>query len=233
MFINAILYEILEENHPTKFGKGCASHVLNLLLKDIGKLDDIPDNSQKALSVIKFVNGHTRVHALFNEIRSKTYVQSLQMPVATLWHSFFDYTKRLYAARLIISYLFKKMRLLSRKISSFWRNWNKILTTLEYPLTILTRFQANDCLLDEVYFKLLLLLQFYEENDTRIIEKNLLLDSVNKCWNFLNTEAHEFAFILSPCNQAFSDPKNSVLECNLSNFFCSKEILKVLYYFFD
>lgn len=55
------MYQIFEQNHPTKFGQGCASHVLNLLLKDIGKLGDIPGYSQKALNVILgFVHCLTR-----------------------------------------------------------------------------------------------------------------------------------------------------------------------------
>lgn len=83
-----VVYKLFEKEYPTKFGQGCAAHAMNLLIKDIAKLDLISNITNQALIIIKQINYHAKLKSAFDEERKKVRdVRGLQIPVVTRWHS--------------------------------------------------------------------------------------------------------------------------------------------------
>lgn len=203
------LFKLLEKEYPEKFGQGCAAHVMNLLVKDISKIDTVSNTTNEAASVIKYINHHTKIKAKFDEAREVVEgVRSLQLSVPTRWHSLISSCKRIYAARHVINQVFEREEssIPSNikeivEMPAFWQNLKKIIETLEYPIQLLTRFEADDCIIDEVYAGFISLIEFYtSKNGTKLIDSKTLIKIVNDRWGFLNTEAHDFSFLLSPRN---------------------------------
>lgn len=118
------IFEFLEKDFPTKFGNGCASHVLNLLFKDIAGQPSASKIVKSAIELIKHINHHAKLKAAYDDQRKKVkHDRALTIPVPTRWHSLIEFCQRLYAARHVISELFEMVQ----------NNWLKetVITTVE------------------------------------------------------------------------------------------------------
>lgn len=224
------MFTLLEKQYPTKFGNGCASHVLNLLVKDIAGQTAAKEIVASAVEVIKHINHHAKLKAAFDEARQKVQrVRSLCIPVPTRWHSLIEALRRLYAARHVISELFETIPknwlteevIATVGLPSFWVDLNKLIKILEAPIALLTRFESDTCFIDEVYGGFLNLVRLYESetNQSDLIDNSTLASLTNDRWGFVNTEAHDYAFLLSPKNsQEFKNMPGTEMKDSVKRF---------------
>ena len=77
---------ILQEKHNTLFWSPCATHVIDLLLEDIGKLDWVKPVVEEARTITKYIYNHPWVLRL---MRDYTKDEELVRPVVTRFATIF------------------------------------------------------------------------------------------------------------------------------------------------
>lgn len=160
--------KIIESNLPGISTFGCAAHAMNLLVKNMLEPYSGGNISQFVLStpstkiyffpvlaesgeVIKFVNNHHRVRALFNSARKgDDTVKKLHVAVPTRWFSQFASLKSVLDARYVLDRICDENTEMLKAISVrgpgvikiiknplFWTKLIAIITLLEYPVKII------------------------------------------------------------------------------------------------
>lgn len=75
----------LEEEFPSIVWTPCASHCLDLLMEDIGKLKWVEEITTKALSIVNFVNSKVRVLAIFRSYSDLELKKPSKTRFAAMW----------------------------------------------------------------------------------------------------------------------------------------------------
>eukprot|EP00253_Pinus_taeda_P012087 PITA_12087 len=78
--------KLLEEKHKTIFWTPCASHCIDLMLEDIGKIDWVKNTIDHAKSITKFIYNHTLILSL---MRKHTWGKDIIRPAITRFATHF------------------------------------------------------------------------------------------------------------------------------------------------
>lgn len=83
--------KLVELKHPGVVFSGCAAHAVNLLLKDIFKIDFFASTLKKAVKIVKFVRARHlllgRIRAERGQVKKCVKAGELSTPVSTRWYA--------------------------------------------------------------------------------------------------------------------------------------------------
>ncbi|OWZ02216.1 hypothetical protein PHMEG_00026261 [Phytophthora megakarya] len=158
--------KLIELKHPNVVFNGCSAHAVNLLLKDIFKLDLFAEVLKKAAKIVKFVRAR---HLLLNRVRThrrqlpkSTKKGELSAPVSTRWYAQEKCIKSVVRNKMPLQAAFADTELMNhyadrdsvRKLAEvrqiigdkpFWRN-AKVVLRLTKPITqTLAVLEADAC----------------------------------------------------------------------------------------
>lgn len=84
-------WQIIEKKYPKIKCYGCATHQLNLVIKDILDFKEISDLAKNAKRIVKYFKNRYLPHEILAryQMKDKKKTQSLKMPCITRWGSHF------------------------------------------------------------------------------------------------------------------------------------------------
>lgn len=160
-------WAIIEDRYPHISANGCAAHVMNLLVKGNLEIAENAELLKNAEKIVKFVTNHHIVKGKFEERRKAAkVVHTLTLPVVTRWFSRYSSLRNLQAAKYVLLKLaddegdlmlsIKPKQMSSVvveliKSSDFWDQLSEVLKTIEFPVSIIGKFEADDAPLSLVY----------------------------------------------------------------------------------
>ena len=154
-------WKIIEQTFTTIHCNGCASHVMNLLIRDICETDTYKPLMANIQLVCLFVKSRQHVLAKFNDLR-KTYhiARSLKLTVPTRWSSHYHSVNNLLGARYALMDLVKDQPLMEKSKSSkpqkvehfmnlinsveFWEQCQQIKDVLLHPTNLINVFERHN-----------------------------------------------------------------------------------------
>lgn len=214
--VNIATENFIEEKYPKIFFNGCLSHDLNLLSKDYAKEAAFERVLEKCDAIFKMVTNHQHVNEAYNGIRSKFGIKhKLEHPNETRFSSHLRMVSSIHENKIAIRELVDTHRSTITKCkasaarksvffeivedSSFWKDVTTLLTFFEPIGTLLTKSEANDYHIENVYKDLFSLKAALEKIDTKgLISKERVLYIYFSRWAFLHSNTMGFAHILNP-----------------------------------
>ncbi|KAF0710280.1 hypothetical protein AaE_012606, partial [Aphanomyces astaci] len=212
-------WKILEDKYPGLICNRCAAHALNLLVKDVCKLEPYATILESARHVTSFVKDRNALTKRLERIQQHMHVdgelsakRALSTVVQTRWYTQYNCLVRVLENRgvlvqLVVSAVFKdikgstsarqKKTEFSRIVedASFWSNLEALVVLLRPTCSIIGKLESNSCCLSDVYRVFLQLREHWQSN----VE---LTDLVMDRWAFIHTESMGFAFFLDPATRA-------------------------------
>jgi hypothetical protein len=201
-------WKIIEDKFPKIHCNGCASHVMNLLIRDICESHFYKDVMASIQKVCLFVKCRQHILAKFNEHRKRfSIARSLKLTVPTRWSSHFVSVENLLSAKYALMELAKEEELLNEARKNnrvavdsfvdllnsdiFWTDAKKIRDILLHPTNLINVFERNDCDISKIYprFQALIL-----EFSTDSFLNGIALHR----WNFIHTDSMAFSYLFTP-----------------------------------
>jgi hypothetical protein len=156
-------WKLVEARFPHIYTNGCASHVLNLLAKDICKLEDFPVILQEATDIVNFIRKRSKLRQRLKELRKMMGIpRGLQLPVETRWCTQLACLKSVLEARMAIQLLSgdpvirtlpaDKQDTLAKYVAKpdTWTGLERMASALQEVSRLVTTFESNRARLSEV-----------------------------------------------------------------------------------
>ena len=110
-------WRIIEENHPNIVCLGCNSHIINLLIGDILKIEEIQVVVNNAKMIVNYFKSHVQAAAKLKRIQIDNYNKeiSLVLPILTRWGTHLGCLQSLQKSKIALeqtlmdSYIHQKM----------------------------------------------------------------------------------------------------------------------------
>jgi hypothetical protein len=85
-----VAWRIIEENHPNIICLGCNSHIINLLIGDILKIEEIQVVVNNAKMIVNYFKSHVQAAAKLKHIQIDNYNKkiSLVLPILIRWETY-------------------------------------------------------------------------------------------------------------------------------------------------
>jgi hypothetical protein len=212
-------WTILQRKYPGLIINGCAAHTINLLVKDICKLDRFGDHLEHARFITSFVKDRNGLSKRFEKIQENLF-QEGDLPVRrglisvgeTRWYTHHGCVKRVLEnqkvlRQLVESNVFERIKETAKvkpkkvlfatliKNEMFWTALQDVEKILKPTSKIVGLLESNDCTLSDIYKIFKTMLDEYE-SEADIIEL------VKDRWAFLHTASMGFAYFLDPKTKA-------------------------------
>ena len=210
---------ILTAKYPGLVVNGCAAQTVNLLVKDICKLDRLNDTLEQVKAITAFVRDRNALTKRFEKIQYSMYEEGdlekigpLVSVGATRWYTHHLCVRRVLDNKAVLRQLVetnlfagiketkavKVKKVLFKSLitnDNFWAKLESAEKILRPTSKTLGIFESNKCCLSDIYgvFKSFLL---DYGGDPEI------LSLVQDRWNFLHTESMDFAYFLDPKTRA-------------------------------
>lgn len=163
------MWTVIQAKNPTMICNGCASHTVNLLLKDIFEIDLFKAVLDKAALLSKFVRKRQDLLARFRNLQrrhhhAKTKRHALALPVSTRWYSNVMCSKGVVHNRSLLDLVFGDSGLLARVAGqkllgalhvlhdeTFWSNAAFVIELIDPMIKTIAMFERDACCLSVIY----------------------------------------------------------------------------------
>lgn len=206
---------------------GCASHTINLLVKDICKLDEYASILHQARLITAFVKDRNALSKRFEKIQKNLSHDGELDQILTLvyvgeirWYTHHSCVKRVLHNKQVLKQLVdttvfanikstktvkeKKETFLAHiKDDTFWKKLEEVEMILKPTSVIIGILESDTCCLSDIYRIFLgsILYLYLGLIDGYSLNKNFL-ELIKDRWAFLHTESMGFAYFLDPKTRA-------------------------------
>ena len=212
-------WKIVKEKYPGLIVNGCAAHTINLLVKDICKLEEYATVLQQARDITAFVKDRNVLTKRFERIQTSLLEDgdldkklTLVYVGETRWYTHHScvrgvlYNKKV-LKQIVETTVFanikatKKVKPKKEKFmalirdDAFWEKLELIELTLRPTSVIVGILEADACCLSDIYRIFLALIQGFSSHPK-------ILELIQDRWAFLHTESMGFAYFLDPKTRA-------------------------------
>jgi hypothetical protein len=153
----------IEEKYSNVVCLGCNSHIINLLIGDILKIDEVKAIVDNAKIIVNYFKSHVQASAKLKRIQAENYNQeiALVLPILTRWGTHLDCFKSLQKSKIALEQTLmdpeirKKMNSSARNYilsEEFWEKLDVIIKILEPIVIVLKLFESDTSTLSTVYF---------------------------------------------------------------------------------
>ncbi|ETV65719.1 hypothetical protein H257_17606 [Aphanomyces astaci] len=193
-------WKILEQRYPGLICNGCAAHAVNLLIKDVCKLEVFANALERAGDVTSFVKDRNALTKRFERIQDTLLadgeISSKRAFVLRGGYTMLANTALFHDLKVTPGSRVKKAVFVDAITdATFWSNLQSMEATLRPTCSIIGKFEGDTCCLSDVY-RLFLELRAHWSTSDELTE--LLLDR----WAFIHTESMGFAYFLDPTTRA-------------------------------
>ncbi|RQM20481.1 hypothetical protein B5M09_013952 [Aphanomyces astaci] len=168
-------WKILEQKYPGLICNGCAAHAVNLLIKDVCKLEVFANALERARDVTSFVKDRNALTKQFERIQETLLVdgeisskRAMSSVVATRWYTHYNCIARVLENRKVLAQLANTALFHDLKVTpgsrvkkavfvdaitdaTFWSNLQSMEATLRPTCSIIGKFEGDTCCLSDVY----------------------------------------------------------------------------------
>jgi len=212
-------WKIIEKNHSNIVCLGCNSHIMNLLIGDILKIDQIKFIMENAKKLVNYFKTHIQAAAKLKRIQKENYNKeiALVLPALTRWGTHLACFQSLQKSKTAL-----EQTLMDEKIrkdmdstlriyilsDNFWENLNIITKIMEPIVSALKSFESDTSILSTVY-------SFYKKIMNLINQINCdfsdkLQDLITKRWKYTYNPIMMVAYMLDP--QFLEESKSNGIE---------------------
>ena len=215
---NKAAWNVLQAKYPGMILNGCAAHTVNLLVKNICKLDRFEDFLEHARFITSFLKDRNALSKRFESIQENLYREGdisskggLVHVVETRWYTHYGCVRRIIDNRKVLKQLVDssafecikgtaevkpKKELFASLIKNdvFWTKLEEMEKILKPTSIIVGLLESNECSLSEIYTIFKKMLDEYSSQPD-------ILELVNDRWAFLHTASMGFAYFLDPKNR--------------------------------
>jgi hypothetical protein len=216
-------WNTIETRYPRVFANGCASHVLNLLVKDLCNMDQFKVVVGNLTFVARFIKERQHVLAFFKE-KNALYSNNrkLILPAPTRWFTQLNACERLIGAKFaVLSFLEQdakevlqhtkcqdtvKRFIQTIENGGFWKQLHQLEAALKFPSSLIGVMERDRTDISDIYHYFMRLYDHFSPSNEAL--KNLIGTTVLAeiralvvaRWEFIHTSSMGFAYMLSPAH---------------------------------
>lgn len=236
-------WRLTESKYPMIFANGCASHVGNLICKDILKIPDYRICLDFAVTITNFVQNRERMLARFRNLQKSASldaespiknIRGLETPVETRWYSANNCMCRVFENRYVFGQLIADKEFLNTfkssqsKLNEFveaiqnnqmWDQLRDVILILKPVISMIGEMEKDSNDLSMVYKEFLHLYNYsFPDNVQAIIDRR---------WKFIHTNSMSFSYLLNPHNEGGKNMIDNDLEVTILQLheFCEQNLL--------
>lgn len=198
----------IEEKYSNVVCLGCNSHIINLLIGDVLKINEIKTIVDNAKMIVNYFKSHVQAAAKLKRIQFENYNKeiALVLPVLTRWGTHLGCLQSLKKTKIALeqtlmdSDIRKKMDSTVRNFvlsEDFWEMLDTIIKFLEPMVVALKLFESDASTLSTVYFQFKRLMNQVSEFSCNF--SNNIQQLVQKRWEYSYHPAMMAAYMLDPC----------------------------------
>ena len=212
-------WKIIEKNHSNIVCLGCNSHIMNLLIGDILKIDQIKFIMENAKKLVNYFKAHVQAAAKLKRIQKENYNKeiALVLPALTRWGTHLACFQSLQKSKTAL-----EQTLMDEKIrkdmdstlriyilsDNFWENLNIITKIMEPIVSALKSFESDTSILSTVYSFYKKIMNQINQIDCDFSDK--LQDLITKRWKYTYNPIMMVAYMLDP--QFLEESKSNGIE---------------------
>ncbi|CAB5095217.1 unnamed protein product [Rhizophagus irregularis] len=209
----------IEEKYSNVVCLGCNSHVINLLIGDILKIDEIKTIVENSKMIVKYFKSHVQAAAKLKRIQGENYNKeiALVLPILTRWGSHLSCFQSLQKSKTALEQTLmdpdirKKINNTVRNFvlsENFWDMLDTIIKFLEPMVIALKLFESDTSTLSTVYFHFKKLMHRVSEISCNFSNNTQQL--VQKWRDYTYHPVMMAAYMLDPC--FLEESKNTDIE---------------------
>ncbi|GBC18735.2 zinc finger BED domain-containing protein 4-like [Rhizophagus irregularis DAOM 181602=DAOM 197198] len=210
---------IIEDSYPSIVCLGCNSHVMNLLISDILKIDQIKSVVENAKKLVNYFKAHVQATAKLKRIQKENYSKeiALVLPALTRWGTHLACFQSLQNSRTALEQALMDIRIrqnmdltLRAHILSdeFWEDLDIITKIMEPMVSALKLFESDISILSNVYSYFKEVMNQINQIDCNFSDK--LQELIAKRWEYTYHPIMITAYMLDP--QFLEKSKNDEVE---------------------
>jgi len=212
-------WRIIEESYPNIVCLGCNSHVMNLLISDILKIDQIKSVVENAKKLVNYFKGHIQAAAKLKRIQKENYSKeiALVLPALTRWRTHLACFQSLQNSKTALEQALMDVKIrqnmnltLRAHILSddFWEDLNIITKIMEPMVSALKLFESDTSILSTVYSYFKKVMDQINQIDCNFSDK--LQELITNRWEYTYHPIMMTAYMLDP--QFLEESKNNGIE---------------------
>ena len=212
-------WRIIEEKHPSIICLGCNSHVTNLLIGDILKINQIKTVVENAKKVVNYFKIHTQAASKLKRIQQENYNKeiALILPALTRWGTHLACFQSLQKSRIALEQTLMDTKIrqnmditLRNYILSddFWEDLDLAIKIMEPIVVALKSFESDTSILSTVYSHFKSLMDKIQQIVCDFSDE--LQELITKRWEYTYHPIMIVAYILDP--QFLEESKNNEME---------------------
>ncbi|GET53362.1 zinc finger BED domain-containing protein 1-like [Rhizophagus irregularis DAOM 181602=DAOM 197198] len=212
-------WRIIEDSYPSIVCLGCNSHVMNLLISDILKIDQIKSVVENAKKLVNYFKAHVQATAKLKHIQKENYSKeiALVLPALTRWGTHLACFQSLQNSRTALEQALMDIRIrqnmdltLRAHILSdeFWEDLDIITKIMEPMVSALKLFESDISILSNVYSYFKEVMNQINQIDCNFSDK--LQELIAKRWEYTYHPIMITAYMLDP--QFLEKSKNDEVE---------------------
>ncbi|GBC16120.2 zinc finger BED domain-containing protein 1-like [Rhizophagus irregularis DAOM 181602=DAOM 197198] len=212
-------WRIIEDSYPSIVCLGCNSHVMNLLISDILKIDQIKSVVENAKKLVNYFKAHVQATAKLKRIQKENYSKeiALVLPALTRWGTHLACFQSLQNSRTALEQALMDIRIrqnmdltLRAHILSdeFWEDLDIITKIMEPMVSALKLFESDISILSNVYSYFKEVMNQINQIDCNFSDK--LQELIAKRWEYTYHPIMITAYMLDP--QFLEKSKNDEVE---------------------
>jgi hypothetical protein len=212
-------WRIIEEKYPSIICLGCNSHILNLLISDILKIDQIKTIVESAKKLVNYFKAHVQAAAKLKRIQQENYNKeiALVLPAITRWGTHLACLQSLQNSKTALQQALMDTRIRQNMdsnlrncvlLDSFWENLDVIIKIMEPMVVVLKSFESDTSILSSVYshFKNLM-----DQINQIVCDFSYeLQEFIVKRWEYAYRPIMMIAYLLDP--RFLEESKNNGIE---------------------
>jgi hypothetical protein len=212
-------WRIIEKSYPNIVCLGCNSHVMNLLIGDILKIDQIKSVVENAKKLVNYFKGHVQAAAKLKRIQKENYSKeiALVLPALTRWGTHLACFQSLQNSKTALEQALMDVKIrqnmdltLRAHILSdnFWEDLNIITKIMEPMVSALKLFESDTSILSTVYSYFKKVMDQINQIDCNFSDK--LQELITNRWEYTYHPIMMTAYMLDP--QFLEESKNNGIE---------------------
>jgi hypothetical protein len=212
-------WRIIEERYPSIVCLGCNSHIMNLLIGDILKIDQIKSVVENAKKLVNYFKGHVQAAAKLKRIQKENYSKeiALVLPALTRWGTHLDCFQSLQNSKTALEQALMDVRIRQNMDSTlrshilsddFWEDLNIITKIMKPLVSTLKLFESDISILSTVYSYFKKIIDQINQIDCDLSDK--LQEFITKRWEYAYHPIMMTAYMLDP--QFLEESKTNGIE---------------------
>ncbi|CAB4460063.1 unnamed protein product [Rhizophagus irregularis] len=197
----------IEEKYSHIVCLGCNSHIINLLIGDILKIDEIKDIVNNAKMIVNYFKSHIQAAAKLKRIQIENYNKeiALVLPTLTRWGTHLSCFQSLLKSKIALEQVLMDSEIrqkINREVRNnvlseeFWEMVNLITKFLEPMVVALKLFESNSSTLSTVYSNFKKLMNKVSEISCNFSDN--IQQLIQKRWEYSYHPVMMVAYMLNP-----------------------------------